>query len=304
MQQNFENSLNRLLVHEGGYTNHPKDPGGPTNFGITLEDYRLYVNAKATAADVRSMKKSEAVKIYDQKYWGRMRCSELPSGVDYSIFDYAVNSGYGRAGRVLRKVLGLPTTTWKVTDEVIAELAKRDPRAVIIAINDERLRFLMRLKIWPTFGNGWSRRVKEVKQVSLQMAAGSVPPVKLPPANVAAIPLGTDEDEINIDAELQNCGKGKEPEPKELKNSVKYGGTGLYALFCTVWGWVQAHPFESLVLGFLLLTLIAAIVIEINEAWRRRQDTVDNETPVVPELPQTTTLPATVSVQSLPAPQL
>ena len=103
----YDEALRRLLAHEGGYVNHPSDPGGPTNFGITLADYRRYRKPDATVADVRAMKVDEAKAIYRAKYWNAQRCDELPAGVDYSIFDYGVNSGVGRSGKVLRRVVGL-----------------------------------------------------------------------------------------------------------------------------------------------------------------------------------------------------
>ncbi len=96
-KQSYDESLRRLLLHEGGYTNHPADPGGPTNFGITIYDYRKYVNPNATAADVKVMSIDEAKRIYRAKYWDAQRCDELPAGVDYAVFDYGVNSGIGRA---------------------------------------------------------------------------------------------------------------------------------------------------------------------------------------------------------------
>ena len=150
----YDEALRRLLVHEGGYTNHPSDPGGPTNFGITIYDYRKYVKPNATAADVRAMKLDEAKSIYRTKYWAAQRCDDLPAGVDDSVFDYGVNSGIGRSGKVLRRVVGLPDNTSVVTDEVLNAVAKRDAKAVIVAINDERLRFLKSLKTWPVFGAG------------------------------------------------------------------------------------------------------------------------------------------------------
>ena len=81
----YDEALRRLLAHEGGYTNHPSDPGGPTNFGITIHDYRKYVKPNATAADVKAMRLDEAKTIYRAKYWNAMRCDELPAGVDYCV---------------------------------------------------------------------------------------------------------------------------------------------------------------------------------------------------------------------------
>ena len=165
----YDEALRRLLAHEGGYTNHPSDPGGPTNFGITIHDYRKYLKPNATAADIRAMKLDQAKAIYRSKYWNAQRCDDLPAGVDYSIFDYGVNSGIGRSGKVLRRVVGLPDNTSAVTDQVLETVAKRNPQALVTAINDERLRFLKNLKTWPVFGAGWGRRVAEVRAFSLRL---------------------------------------------------------------------------------------------------------------------------------------
>src|SRR2546423_12397020 len=151
----YDEALRRLLVHEGGYVNHPSDPGGPTNFGITLADYRRYVKADATAADVRAMKVEEATPIYRAKYWYAMCGDELPAGVDYCVFDYAVNSGTGRAPKVLQRVLGVPVTG-RADEATLAAARQRDPHALIEALCDERMRFLQGLKTWQVFGTGWS----------------------------------------------------------------------------------------------------------------------------------------------------
>jgi lysozyme family protein len=167
----YDAALARLLAHEGGYINHPSDPGGPTNFGITIADYRKYVKTTATAADVKAMKLTEATAIYRAKYWGAQRCDELPAGVDYAVFDYGVNSGTGRSGKVLRRALKLPDNASAVTDQVIAAARAVDAKALVAAICDERLRFLQSLKTWPVFGAGWGRRVAEVRSAALAMAS-------------------------------------------------------------------------------------------------------------------------------------
>jgi lysozyme family protein len=180
----YDESLQHLLRHEGGYTNHPSDPGGPTKFGITIADYRRYVKADATAADIKAMTVYEAKGIYRARYWDAQRCDELPAGVDYAVFDYGVNSGIGRSGKVLRRVLSLPDATHKVGDEVIAAARRADAQALIAATCDERLRFLKSLKTWPVFGRGWGRRVADVKAAALAMAARDADPppeVRKPP---------------------------------------------------------------------------------------------------------------------------
>ncbi len=173
MKENYENCLRRLLAHEGGYTNHPSDPGGPTNFGITIFDYRKYVKPNATAADVRAMTVEEAKTIYRARYWDAQRCDELPAGVDYVVFDYGVNSGTGRSGKVLRRALNLPDQSSTVGDAVVAAARAADAKALVVAICDERLRFLQSLKTWPVFGAGWSRRVAEVRSAALAAAVAA-----------------------------------------------------------------------------------------------------------------------------------
>ena len=99
----YDQSLACLLAHEGGYSNYPDDPGGPTNFGITLADYRRYVKAGATAADVRAMSIDEAKAIYRHRYWDAQRCDDLPAGVDYVVFDYG-DDGAGMDAETLAKL--------------------------------------------------------------------------------------------------------------------------------------------------------------------------------------------------------
>ena len=174
-KQSYDEALRRLLAHEGGYTNHPADPGGPTNFGITIHDYRRYVKPDATAADVKAMKVAEATLIYRAKYWDAQACDDLPAGVDYAVFDYGVNSGIGRSKKVLQRVVGVKA------DGVLGPLTLRavnasDPKAIVIAICDERLRFLKRLRTWAVFGRGWGRRVADVKAVALALAANASAP--------------------------------------------------------------------------------------------------------------------------------
>ena len=143
MKKNFDQSLKWVLKDEGGYTNDPRDPGGPTNYGITIIDYRKYVDPNGTASDVKNMNIETAKKIYREKYWNAIGGDTLWSGVDYACFDYGVNSGIGRVKKYL-----------------VSEV-KNDKEASLLVdqIYSERLEFLQRLKTWPTFGKGWGARV-------------------------------------------------------------------------------------------------------------------------------------------------
>lgn len=180
----YDESLRRLLISEGGYSDHPSDPGGPTKFGITLTVYRQYVKPDATAADIKTMKAEEAEAIYRARYWDAQRCDELPAGVDYALFDYGVNSGNGRAKKVLQRIVGVKDDG-VLGPITMAAVAARDPKDIIVEICDERLRFLRPLKTWNVFGKGWTRRVEEVRAAALAMAAGA--PVAPAGAPIAAI---------------------------------------------------------------------------------------------------------------------
>jgi len=169
MRATYEEALARVFAHEGGYSNHPDDPGGPTNFGITLADYRRYVKPDATAADVRAMRIDEAKTIYRARYWDALRCDELPAGVDYAVFDYGVNSGVGRVARVLQRLLHVPIDG-RMGPATIATARVTDPARLIVTLCDERLRFLQSLRTWPVFGRGWARRVAEVRATALRLA--------------------------------------------------------------------------------------------------------------------------------------
>ena len=250
----YDEALRRLLLHEGGYCNHPKDPGGPTNFGITIGDYRKYIKPGASANDVRAMRLEEAEAIYRAKYWQALRCDELPAGVDDTVFDYGVNSGVGRAGKVLRRVLGKPDDTWVVSDEVIAEVARSDPRAVIAAVNAERIAFLRGLRTWPVFGTGWERRVEDVRYFSLQIAGKALTGTE-PPVTVAAI------------------GKGAIPQPRTMKAAITQGAPAAAAMSVFGFmGWVYAHPLVTVALAAVGLCAIGASVHRLDQWYRAQQE--------------------------------
>lgn len=171
LAKNYDQSLAWVLKSEGGYSNDAGDPGGQTMWGITHFDYDEYRRHKGLKRqNVRKMTKAERNEIYRNKYWDNQRCDDLPAGLDYTIFDYGVNSGVGRSGRVLRKVLGLPTNDWHITPAVVAACKEHRAADLVRAVNDERLRFLHGLRTWRRFGGGWGRRVKFVKGQSLALA--------------------------------------------------------------------------------------------------------------------------------------
>lgn len=169
----YDAAITRILSHEGGYVNNAADPGGPTKYGITLATYRRYLKPTATALDVQRMSLVEAKTIYRKHYAEKINYGALPAGLDYAVLDYAVNSGTGRAPKVLQALVGV-TQDGAIGPATLAAVAKRDPVALIAALCDERIAFLRRLKTWSTFGNGWSRRVAEVRRDAMEMARGAL----------------------------------------------------------------------------------------------------------------------------------
>lgn len=181
----FDEALKRLLEDEGGYTNDPDDAGGPTNFGITIHDFRRYVRADGTANDVKHMSVDTAKTIYREKYWKVMWCDDLPAGVDYAVFDYGVNSGIGRAIPALQRLVGT-SQDGVIGPITLAAVRARDATKLINQICDQRMAYLRaHTKFWK-FGKGWTARVGRVRAAALNMAENSVP-VPRPPSTFARL---------------------------------------------------------------------------------------------------------------------
>jgi len=212
---------------------------------------------------VRAMPLSVAKDIYRRKYWvaNGLSCDDLPGGVDDSIFDYRVNSGIGRADKVLRRVVGLPDNAPNAS--VIAALGKRDPKAVVGAINDERLAFLRSLRTWDHFGAGWGRRVSEVRAFSLQLAKGA--PALVPAAN----------------DDVQRAGKGHVPPPTKARTDAKAGGTVATGTAATA---AHGHPIlmTFIIIGGAVVTIVALALID--QAHKKAQEAPTPNTPTVPVL--------------------
>ncbi len=172
--ENFAECLVRVLKHEGGYSNHPNDPGGPTMYGITINDVRKYVKPDASAADVKNLSLDIAKKIYKEKYWDAVSGDDLPSGIDYAVFDFGVNSGVSRSAKYLQTLVGV-TTDGIIGPITLAAASKKSAATVAAQLCDARLAFLKGIKTWPTFGAGWGRRVAEVRAYSIQIAGRPLP---------------------------------------------------------------------------------------------------------------------------------
>ncbi|MFG1349107.1 glycosyl hydrolase 108 family protein [Xanthobacter autotrophicus] len=173
-RENFEAALAAVLVHEGGYSNHPDDPGGPTMKGIIKRVYDDYRRSKGLPIrDVRKITKAEIGDIYKTRYWDLARCDDLPTGLDYVVFDGAVNSGVGQAAKWLQRALGVEVTAKVNASTIKAAQQAPDVDAIVTGVQYRRLAMLKGLRTWPVFGKGWGRRVAEVRRLGLALAAGS-----------------------------------------------------------------------------------------------------------------------------------
>ena len=176
MRSTFSNALALVLVHEGGFVNHPNDPGGATNKGITWRTYAAWRRSRDLGPQsVQSITDEEVAAIYEQQYWDAVRADDLPLGLDYALFDFAVNSGPARAAKFLQRILGVQDDGHIGELTLSAANSYRDTEGLIKELCDNRLAWLHKLSHFDTFGRGWTRRVNEVKSKAVAMARNATP---------------------------------------------------------------------------------------------------------------------------------
>ena len=162
MAENFERALPLVLQHEGGYVDHPRDPGGATNLGVTIGTLSDWLGRPASKAEVKALTRDSVAPIYRKNYWDATGCGSMASGVDYCHFDAAVNSGPGQAKR------------WYA-----AARNKENAAEIVKAYCARRRGFLQGLRTFSTFGKGWMRRVAGVEAIATKwaMVAGVDKPI-------------------------------------------------------------------------------------------------------------------------------
>lgn len=169
----FSRALPLILAHEGGYVNDPQDPGGATNKGVTQATYDGWrAKQGLPAQSVRQITADEVAAIYRRDYWDKVRGDDLPAGVGYAVFDFAVNSGPARAARFLQKVVSVPEdgVIGPATLAAVNSVAAVSAEPIIDRLCDARLAFLRSLPTFARFGTGWSRRVSEVRAKAKEWA--------------------------------------------------------------------------------------------------------------------------------------
>lgn len=177
MKENFDKAFLETLKHEGGFVNHPRDPGGMTNLGVTKRVWEDYTGRQASEADMRALTPEKVKPLYRERYWDRVRGDDLPSGVDFAIYDFAVNSGPVRAVRFAQKIVGA-TQDGAMGPKTLAKIKQycdaMGDDDFIQAYTDARMDFLQGLSTFNTFGRGWTRRVNDVEHHASLMSRSEV----------------------------------------------------------------------------------------------------------------------------------
>lgn len=165
MKVNFDKCLSLVLKHEGLWSDHPADPGRATMRGVTQKTWEEWIGRNVTKDELRAITEDDVAPLYKARFWDRVKADDLPSGVDYAVFDAAVNSGPGRAARWLQECVGVTADgaigpkTLQAVNSYSGDLQSD--------YCDKRLKFLQSLPTFPTFGRGWTRRVEDVKSTRL-----------------------------------------------------------------------------------------------------------------------------------------
>ena len=168
MNQNFDICMTMLLAHEGGYSDDSRDSGGKTNLGVTKRVYDEFYGGDATEEVMKAITKHDVTPIYRRNYWDRCRCPDLPSGVDWAVFDLSVNSGTGRAAKLLQRAVGAEEDG-SIGPLTLMKVKELDSTSIINRIAVYREEFLRGLSNFDVFGRGWLRRNDETRKQALAM---------------------------------------------------------------------------------------------------------------------------------------
>ena len=168
MKNNYDKCLETILHHEGGYVNHPQDPGGETNLGVTKRVYQEWGGTK----DMKDLTFDDVAPIYRKNYWDKMKGDDLPSGLDLCVFDFGVNAGPGRAAKYLQTLIGT-VADGGIGPNTLAKLKeytdKTGVKETITNYQNERQGYYEKLSTFKTFGRGWTRRVEETTKLALEL---------------------------------------------------------------------------------------------------------------------------------------
>jgi lysozyme family protein len=162
VKDNWKKSFELMLASEGGYVNHPSDPGGMTNLGVTKRVWEEWVGRESNEKEMRSLTKEMVEPLYKRKFWDACRCDDLPIGVDYLVFDMAVNAGVGRSAKLLQQCVGV-SADGAIGPITITAVKAQDPEELVEKFSEARELFYRGLTTFDVFGKGWLNRVEASK---------------------------------------------------------------------------------------------------------------------------------------------
>jgi lysozyme family protein len=162
MQSNWQKAFEQMLASEGGYVNHPSDPGGMTNLGVTKRVWEEWVGRESNEKEMRALTPELVAPLYKRKFWDACKCDDLPTGIDYLVFDFAVNAGPGRSAKILQTAVGVPADGG-IGPITLAAVNKVDPAELVEKFSQAKEDFYRSLNTFETFGKGWLNRVAAVK---------------------------------------------------------------------------------------------------------------------------------------------
>ena len=164
----FDECFEMLLVHEGGFVNHPDDPGGATNLGVTKRVWADYLGRAVSMDEMKALTKKDVKPVYRKMYADKICFDQLPDGLNWAVLDWAVNSGTGRAAKALQKLVGA-TQDGAIGPKTLQAVMNHEPAKLIDQLHDSRQKFYESLSHFKTFGKGWTRRNQETKEQARQM---------------------------------------------------------------------------------------------------------------------------------------
>ena len=168
----FGVALPILLEQEGGYVNHPDDPGGRTNLGVTQRVWEAWVGRNVTEKEMRRLTVHDVAPLYRQRYWEPVGADRLPAGIALSVFDFGVNAGPARAVRYLQLAVGSPVDGKfgpQTLQRTLDHIEREGEAALVKSYAMMRHGYYRQLSTFGTFGKGWKRRVDHIKAESLRL---------------------------------------------------------------------------------------------------------------------------------------
>ncbi|MBL4859403.1 MAG: glycoside hydrolase family 108 protein [Acinetobacter sp.] len=163
----FKKAIAHVLKHEGGFVDHPKDPGGATNLGITLKTLRAWRKQHSDIDDIKNLTYNEAKDIYRANYWDKCRCGEMPAGVALMVFDGAVNHGPSQSTKFLQRALRV-SADGAIGPITLTAANNTNSKKLLLEVAAQRMRFYGNLDSFKHFGKGWSRRLMSTLSEALE----------------------------------------------------------------------------------------------------------------------------------------